>query len=242
MTLRDRKVLEEVESEGGPPEPPRRRNFLTAYGPPTPVCGAIFVLCAIVYLADLAQAPHAVFGPIGKWGFLYGPYVTAGQWWRVLGDVFVHGGILHIGFNMMVVISIGFVFERAIGSLRMLVISLVGALGASAFALHFNYTVPTIGASGMILAWVGAMLPIANRRFRANLWVWLVEIAVISLLPGVSWAAHLGGFLTGLPCGFALREGKRFWLIAPFLLLGAVLLAYAAGSHPPPSVGHPFQM
>lgn len=242
MTLRDRKVLEEVEPEAGPPGPQRRRTFLSAYGPPTPVCGAIFVLCAIVYLADLALAQNAAVGPLAGMGLLYGPAVTAGQWWRTLTNVFVHGGLLHIGFNMMVVISIGFVFERAIGSLRMLVISIVGALGASAFALHFNYAIPTVGASGMILGWVGAMLPIANRQFRSNLWVWLIEIAVISILPGVSWAAHLGGFLVGLPCGFALREGKRFWLIAPLLVLGAAMLVYAAGSHPPPSVGPAFPL
>jgi membrane associated rhomboid family serine protease len=242
MTLRDRKVLEEVETEQGPPGPPRRRSFLTAYGPPTPVCAAIFVLCVLVYLADLALAPSANVGPLARQGLLFGPFVTSGQWWRTLTTVFVHGGLLHIGFNMMVVISIGFVFERAIGPWRMLVISIVGALGASAFALHFNYAVPTVGASGMILGWVGAMLPIANRRFRSNLWVWLIEIAVISILPGVSWAAHLGGFLAGLPCGFALREGKRFWWIAPFLVIGAAMLVYAAGSHPPPSVGPAFQM
>jgi rhomboid protease GluP len=234
MTLRERKVLD---PSGEPIEAvPVRRQL------PVPwVAGSVVAISAIAFLIDrlitLEQTPFLVW----KLGALYGPAVTDGQWWRVLSTIFIHGSpndfgmsVMHIGFNMWVVVTLGFMLERVIGSGRMLIISLATAIGASAFALHFNYDVPTVGASGMILGWAGAILPIATQQGRRSIGTWLVQVAVLSLIPGVSWSAHLGGFLLGIPCGLALRGGKRFWAIAPLVLVASVALAYAAGTHPPP--------
>ena len=141
--------------------------------------------------------PLALYGPLGRRRASTG---------ALLGCVFEHGDALHLLFNMSVVYTLGITLERGIGSLRFLALSLVTALGASAFALFFNFNVPDgrrlrddprLGG--------GAMLPIATQQGRKDLDVWLVQVAVISLLPGVSWAGHLGGFLFGLPCGLALR-------------------------------------
>ena len=82
-------------------------------------------------------------------------------------------------------------------------------------------------ASGMILGWGGAMLVTAGRELRRSLLIWLAQIAVISLLPGISWAGHLGGFLFGLPMGLALRSGPRaFSRAAPLLLAIAAGVTY----------------
>ncbi|RKH08501.1 rhomboid family intramembrane serine protease [Corallococcus praedator] len=163
---------------------------------------------------------------------LFGPAVRAGEYWRLLGMVFEHGNALHLFFNMSVVFTMGQTLERGIGSLRFLALSLVTALGGSAFALFFNFNIVTVGASGMILGWGGAMLPIATQQGRKDLYFWLVQVAVISLLPGVSWAGHLGGFVFGLPCGMALRQGRKFYARAiPVLLFIAAALALVA-SHP----------
>lgn len=163
---------------------------------------------------------------------LYGPAVQAGQYWRLLGAVLEHGGALHLVFNMSVVVTLGFTLERGIGSLRFLGLSLVTALGASTFSLLFDFDVPTVGASGMILGWAGAMLPISTQQGRRELFIWLAQVAVLSLLPFVSWAGHLGGFLFGLPCGLALRLGRGVYARAlPILLfLSLVVALYAA--HP----------
>jgi hypothetical protein len=76
------------------------------------------------------------------------------------------------------------------------------------------------------------MVPLSTRQGRKELGIWLVQMIVISLLPGVSWAGHLGGFLFGLPCGLALRLGKPVYTRAlPLLLfIAAVVAMYAA--HP----------
>jgi membrane associated rhomboid family serine protease len=133
---------------------------------------------------------------------------------------------------MSVVVTLGFSLERAIGSLRFLGMALITALGASIFSLFFNFGIVTVGASGMILGWAGGMLPISTRQGRQDLFIWLAQVAVISLLPGVSWAGHLGGFLFGLPCGLALRLGPRVYTRAIPLILAITLVVAYYAAHP----------
>ncbi len=214
-----------------PPPPPVRQPW-------PPVCAVVIIGSVALYVLDvfLSGRPNELLwgarGPLYQWTALFGPYVQAGELWRVLSTVFMHGGLIHLGFNMSVVYSLGMPLERGIGSGRFLLISLVAALGASTFALLFNFGVPTVGASGMILGWGGAMLLITTREFRRSIVMWLVQVAIISLLPMVSWAGHLGGFLFGLPMGIALRSGPRvFARAAPLLLAIALAVVYIA-AHP----------
>jgi membrane associated rhomboid family serine protease len=116
--------------------------------------------------------------------------------------------------------------------LRFLGICIVTALGSSAFALLFNFDVPTVGASGMILGWAGAMIPIATEQGRKELGTWLVQVVIISLLPGVSWAGHLGGFLFGIPCGVALRMGRAVYTVALPLILFITAVVAMFAAHP----------
>lgn len=163
---------------------------------------------------------------------LYGPLVQRGEYWRMLSCVFQHGGPMHLLFNMSVVYTLGFMLERAIGSLRFVGLCLVTTLGASALALFVNFDIPMVGASGMILGWAGAMIPIATRQGRKELGFWLLQVVVISLLPGVSWAGHLGGFLFGLPCGLALRLGAPVYARALPLILFITAIVAMFAAHP----------
>ncbi|MFP2901396.1 rhomboid family intramembrane serine protease [Corallococcus sp. 4LFB] len=222
----------EHDGGGPPPGPPQPQRVL-----PTPyVCYATIAGAVVMFFLSSSMGRPLVIdgrnlGVVGPLA-LYGPWVQAGEYWRLLGMVFEHGGPLHLLFNMSVVYSLGASLERGIGSLRFLALSLVTALGGSAFALFFNFNTVTVGASGMILGWGGAMLPILTQQGRREHMFWLVQVAVISLLPGVSWAGHLGGFLLGLPCGLALRQGPKFYSRAiPVLLFIAAALAVVA-AHP----------
>ena len=222
---------EPEQTEEPPPEPPRAR----APRPP-PVCAAIIGGSVALFALDAALSGGGTLsgrmGPLFRQLALYGPLVREGEYWRVLGFIFTHGGLLHLGFNMWVAYSLGGPFERAIGSGRFLMLSLIAALGSSAFALLFNFNVPTVGASGMILGYGGAMLLTATREFRRGIIFWLLQVAALSLIPGVSWAGHLGGFLFGVPVGLALRAGPRvFTRAAPLLLAVALALVYIT-AHP----------
>jgi membrane associated rhomboid family serine protease len=216
MTIRDRQVLS--------PEPSPRPLQARAAFPI--VSGAVIAISAMRFLLDLRLSSRDLLLP---WA-LYGPAIEAGQWWRLISYALEHGGVVHIFFNMSVVWTLGIPLERMLGSSRFFVISLATCLGAAAVSLFFAFQQQMVGASGMILGWAGAMLPISTRAGRRQLGIWLVQVAIISLLPHVSWQGHLGGFLFGLPFGLALRAGPRtFSYLAPVLLIGAAAIAAIAG-------------
>jgi rhomboid protease GluP len=219
------------------PERPAAPFFPRATAPrPPPVCAALIGGSVALFVVDALLSQGATMngglGPLFQELALYGPRVQGGEYWRVLGCILTHGGPIHLAFNMWVAYSLGAPFERAIGSGRFLLLSIIAALGSSAFALLFNFRVDTVGASGMILGYGGAMLLTATREFRRGILFWLAQVAVLSLIPGVSWAGHLGGFLFGLPVGLALRAGPRvFARAAPLLLAIAMGVVYIT-AHP----------
>ncbi|AKQ65357.1 rhomboid family protein [Myxococcus hansupus] len=237
MSSRPRRILDAPPSGPGADGPGPRQSVP---GPPLPrpwVCYVIIAGAVGMFLAEqLLAISMRVSSPSGSIVLpplaLYGPAVQAGQYWRLLGAVLEHGGAIHLLFNMSVVVTLGFTLERGIGSLRFLGLSLVTALGASAFSLIFDFDVPTVGASGMILGWAGAMLPVATREGRRDLFIWLAQVAVLSLLPFVSWAGHLGGFLFGLPCGLALRMGRQVYARALPIILFITLVVALYAAHP----------
>src|SRR5260370_39465363 len=78
------------------------------------------------------------------------------QWWRLVTAMFLHGGLIHIGFNMMTLMQFGPALEELYGSARYLFLYVVtGALGCLASALMGHFS---IGASGALLGLIGAML------------------------------------------------------------------------------------
>jgi len=124
--------------------------------------------------------------------------------------MFLHGGLIHIGFNMMALMQLGPALEELYGSARYFFLYVVtGAFGflASATVGHFS-----IGASGALLGLVGLMLAITSKRggtymreLRSRL---ISSVAILFVLGfmgmGIDNWAHGGG----LAAGFAL--GKIF--------------------------------
>jgi rhomboid protease GluP len=213
-----------------------QRRVLDPSGPPsrTPpwhqvpwFAGGVLVASVGIFLLELLPEWRELKPQL----WLYGPQVVReGEWYRVLTTVVTHADLIHIGFNMMVLWTLGIAFERGIGTGRFALVSFITALGSAAFVLALAYGNPTVGASGMILGWAGAMIPIATEQGRKQLWAWLAQVAFISALPlffpnfPISWQGHLGGFLFGLPCGLLLRNRARHFAVgAPVLLVVAAL-------------------
>jgi len=214
-----------------------------APGIPIISLGVIGLSVAMFFVLDhqlpMTEVPD--FGAV-SFGALHGPLVRAGEYWRLLTTAVEHGNLVHLGLNMWVVWTLGATFERVIGSVRFLQISLVTCLGASFFVLLFSYDAVTVGASGMICGWAGAMLPISTREGRRHLGLWLGQIALISVVPMflrqggvqgvplVSWQGHLGGFLFGVPAGFALRAGPVWFRRAMPALVALTAAACVAAT------------
>jgi rhomboid protease GluP len=129
------------------------------------------------------------------------------QPWRFITAIFLHGGLLHIGFNMWVLLDIGPMVEEMYGSARYLFLYVVtGAVGyvLSSFAGHLS-----VGASGSLLGLIGVLLAGTTGRksmqaqaLRSALIRWLIYIAVLGFLfSGTDNYAHLGGVATGYVLG-----------------------------------------
>lgn len=133
--------------------------------------------------------------------------------WRFVTAVFLHGGLLHIGFNMWVLMDVGPMVEELYGSARFLFIYVAtGIFGyvVSSFTGHFS-----IGGSGALLGLIGVMLALTwGRRsagaqmMRSQIIWWLIYIAVLGLIPGlgIDNYAHAGGFVSGFVLGKIMAD------------------------------------
>ena len=171
---------------------------------PPPLFSWIYLgICVLVFL------PHALDREPPTRFLLYGPAIAQGEWWRVLTSNLEHVTPMHILANGLSIFSFGPVVERQIGTVRLFVVSLIAGLLSSATALAFMWFYPSAGASGVIAGWLGLALPIFDGRARKVLVQWTILLVLVSLVPGVSWAAHLGGFVGGLVLGLLIRRGAR---------------------------------
>jgi rhomboid protease GluP len=149
-------------------------------------------------------------------GSLYPPAIFGeNQWFRLVTAMFLHGSVLHIGFNMWVLWDVGVVIEEVYGSARYLF--LYTATGITGFLLSAWRGNISVGASGAIMGLVGLMLAITTRRGgaamqaqRSRLIFWIVIIFAQGAIPGLNvdnWA-HFGGLASGFLLGrvFADRQ------------------------------------
>jgi rhomboid protease GluP len=136
------------------------------------------------------------------------------EWYRLVTAMFLHGGLIHIGFNMMVLMDIGPVVEEVYGSARFLF--LYATAGVAGFLCSASSGHVSVGASAPILGMLGLMIAITTKRggaymqqLRSRLISWVVSIFVFGfLMRGVDNWAHAGGLAAGFALGklFADRE------------------------------------
>lgn len=143
-------------------------------------------------------------------GAAYTPFITAGEYYRLFTSMFLHFGMEHLVNNMLVLLFLGDMLERAVGKVRYLLIYLLGGLGASWFSyqvvLWKQEVIVSAGASGAVFAVMGALIyVVAVHRGRLENMTTkkIVFMAALSLYFGVSSTgvdnvAHLSGIVLGL--------------------------------------------
>ncbi|MEO0566840.1 MAG: rhomboid family intramembrane serine protease, partial [Pseudomonadota bacterium] len=148
------------------------------------------------------------------------PNYAAQPWVMFLSYSFLHGGLLHLIGNMLVLWGLGRVVMLRLGTGRFLVLYFVSAIGgALCFGLLSNSPQPMVGASGALFGLLGAWQAwryVLRRRRGQSLWpVWQAVLGLVLLnvvmwvaLKGlVAWETHLGGFIAGWICA-ALIGGR----------------------------------
>ncbi|CAK4032119.1 rhomboid family membrane [Lecanosticta acicola] len=141
------------------------------------------------------------------------------QWWRFIVPIFLHAGIIHIGFNLLLQLTLGRDVELLIGSVRFAI--LYFAAGIFGFVLGGNFAATGIASTGcsgslfgilaitlldLLYHWKERDSPIKDLMF---IIVDVLIAFVLGLLPGLDNFSHIGGFLMGLVLGICLLRSPH---------------------------------
>ena len=172
---------------------------------------AMMAICILMYLATW------VF-PSLKSSLALVPLFLMSRPWTILTGAFLHGGLLHILFNMLSLYWVGRAIEPVLGWWRFLTVYLVSALGGSAFILAWCLIQPseilvgTVGASGAVFGLFGAVF-VLQRLGGADttpiLTLLGINLVYGFLASGISWQAHIGGAVAGVAATWVLARLAR---------------------------------
>ena len=121
----------------------------------------LVVLNVVIYLITVAQGAGLNSSrrqPVQQVGALRARSSHHGDWWRLITSAFLHGGLLHITFNMLALWWLGAPVEMVLGRARYLGLYLVSGLAGATGALIADPNSVTVGASGAIFGLLGAGL------------------------------------------------------------------------------------
>lgn len=178
-------------------------------------CVAMYAVSLLSDWQNMTNGGLSILSPSGRSLFLFGasgaqPIFVFGRWWTVLSAAFLHGGLLHIGMNMMWLRQIMPVVQEYYGVGRLMII--YTAASVCGFALtSFMFFLPlgpfagafrTVGASAPLFGLFGALMVYSKRTGHSAMgeviWRYVTIFVVIGLIvPMIDNWAHLGGYAGG---------------------------------------------
>jgi rhomboid protease GluP len=172
---------------------------------------ALVGITIFVYLLQIISQSVLNYDLPALLGMKSNELILQGEVWRLFTPVLLHGGLLHIFFNMYALFSIGRELELFYGHSRYLVLYILGAFAGNVFSFLFT-AAPSLGASTAIFGLIGAqaLFIYQNRKFFKNsrsmltnsLIVIAINLFVIGSLQFVDNFGHLGGLLGGVAFAF----------------------------------------
>jgi membrane associated rhomboid family serine protease len=183
---------------------------------------AVFVLILVnvlVFLFEISAGDWTDPEVLHRIGALEPHAVVAqGEYWRLFTALFLHGGFLHLAFNLFALYVLGPPLERSIGTIRFFACYLISGLASSAGVVALTeiglvHEAQVIGASGCIMgvvgAWAGFLLrhrhaPFAKQRLANIGLIVVIQIAFDLSTPQVSTPAHMCGLVAGFFLGLIL--------------------------------------
>ncbi len=209
------------------------------------ICVVLYVLALLLDFSGLSLLEGGIFNllsPSGESLYKLGMGgvipMAEGRWWTLITATYLHGSILHIGFNMLWLRRIGPLVEELFGASRFWIIYTISGLTGS-IVTTIAGTGFFVGASGAIFGLFGALIYYGRHRggtFGSNIFrqmlIWAGIAFVFGFMAtGVDNWGHLGGFLGGIAVAVLLgyEEKSRQSLtqhILAFLLLFVVALCF----------------
>jgi rhomboid protease GluP len=183
----------------------------------------MFLLSLVIgfHPAGFSLHPLAFLSPSSQSLLILGstgtiPLLQLDRWWSLLSAGYLHGGLLHIVFNMIAFRQLAPVVLLEYGVNRTIILYTLGSVGG--FVLSAFAGVPfTLGASAAICSLIGAMLYYGKSRggiygdaLFSQIGGWALGIFVFGfLVPGINNWAHGGGMLSGAVLGYFLGYRER---------------------------------
>jgi GlpG protein len=168
-------------------------------------------------LLQISQLPYVRYLPGG--GSIFLPEVKAGEVWRLITPIFVHGSVMHIVFNMMWLVQLGRFIESRFGAAKLL--ALVMAIGVGSNLAEYLWKSPHFGGMSGVIYGLFGFLWMKGKFDRSQNWqlptqtvqlmlMWMV-LCYTDMLGPVANAAHTVGLLIGMLLGITSAR------LVPFL-------------------------
>ena len=140
-------------------------DFLKTY----PVTAVLFLVNAALFLVSEFMGTPGNTETVLRLGASYTPYISDGQYWRLITSCFLHFGIGHLVNNMIALAAVGSILEKWLGHVRYFIFYMIAGLSGSiltyAVALLNREESVSAGASGAIFGLIGiyAVILLRNR-------------------------------------------------------------------------------
>lgn len=195
----------------------------------------VLIQLAVFLVSSLAAWDSSSMGSVQRdLGFRPGYLVEPSKWFTALSHMFVHASLMHVLFNTLFLYLVGVPLEERVGRRYLALYFFIPGLLALLLEATVRSSDPGIlilGASGAVAGTMGALLFLYPKDeipmflgfiFLPRVPVWLsvgvwfaVQAVTAFTLPagiasgGVAYAAHLGGFVTGMALAFLLSQGAK---------------------------------
>ena len=228
-------------------QPPLTQQVKAKLAQPLLVTRSIIALNVLVFVVQLLNGEGLGSGLgggtskitsfDGYWG-LVRQGVAGGQVYRMVTSGFIHFGLLHIGFNMLILYRLGEQLESGIGRLRFATIYIASLLGGSFAMLFIGSGGTGGGASGAVFGMAGAAtIALRQRGLSFSMTGWgpmlIFNLVLTFTMPNIGVGAHLGGLATGCLLGAILLHPQRTksqthlgYAIAALIVAGSLGVGY----------------
>jgi membrane associated rhomboid family serine protease len=158
--------------------------------------------------------------------------VAEGEWYRLVTGGFLHGSLLHLGFNMFVLWILGKQLEPTLGRVGFSAVYFSSMLAGSLGVMLVEPGALTVGASGAVFGLFGYAVVAQYVRginpMQTGLgMIILLNLAFTFLVPGISIGGHVGGLVGGFVAGL-LHDVLRRRVGAPAQVGVALVVALGA--------------
>lgn len=165
----------------------------------------------LAFILNFLLADKGIF--ISNGSMSYNAVFHDGQYWRIVTNIYLHAGLLHLAFNMVALICVGRYIEKKIGGIMYaLCFNIIAMVDAIMVCIIFPGEV-SVGASAGIFGILGMTVTffIIDRNSMNDMkkreFIFLIIFSVLSLLLGLSsFIHHLSAFVIGLVAGLVIYK------------------------------------